>query len=98
MIVVPALTKREQRYPQAVPGIIAGTKTPSSPHVGGGVDQPGGVEPDDRAEKDTPQDVTPSADGKQQNCQHRDRHPVPTADPPLEPVFAKLGNVGQKLG
>ena len=97
MVVVPALAKRQQRYPEAVPGIISSAKAPSSPHMRSGVDQPGRVEPDYRSKKNAPQNVTPPAYGEKQDGQDRDRHPVPTADPPLETVFAKLRHVGQKL-
>src|SRR5579871_1727328 len=97
MIVVPTLAKREQRNPEAVSGVISSKKPPSAPHMGGGVDQPRGVKPDYSAKADAPENITPSAQGKKQTGQYSDRHPVPTADPHLKSVFAKLGNIAQKL-
>jgi hypothetical protein len=66
MVVVPDLTKRQKRHPKAFPGIIAGVKALSSPHMRGGVDQPAGVEPDYGTEENAPQNVTPPAHGKKQ--------------------------------
>ena len=97
MVVVPALTERQERHPEAVPGIIMSAKAPSSPHMRGGVDQPGRMEPDYRTKEDAPQNITPPAHSKKEAGQYRDRHPVPAADPHLEAVFAKLGYVGQEL-
>src|SRR3954447_9595768 len=97
MVVVPALTKRQQCHPKAVPGVIASAKAPFPPHMRGGVDQPSRVQPDYRTKEDAPQNVSPSAHRKQQTSQYRDRHPVPPIDPALETVFAQFGHVGEKL-
>ena len=35
---------------------------------------------------------------KKHHAQHGDGHPVPAADPYVEFIFAKVGNVGQKFG
>ena len=97
MVVVPALTKGQQRHPKAVPGIIVSAKAPSSPHMRGGVDEPGGVEPNDRTKEDAPENPTPPAHEIKQTGQYRDRHPMPAADPHLEAVFTQLGHIWQKL-
>src|SRR5271157_1544348 len=55
------------------------------------------MEADDGAKEDAPQQVAPSANGKEQGPQNRDRYPMPSADPRVKPVFAKLWNVGQQV-
>jgi hypothetical protein len=55
MIIVPAFTKGQHRNPEAVLGSIAGRKPLSSPHVSGGVHQPGRVQANDCAKEDAPQ-------------------------------------------
>src|SRR6266700_3669076 len=97
MVIMPAFTKRQQRHPKAISRIIPGAEAPASPHMRGGVDQPCGMEPDHCTKEDTPEDVPPSANCKEQDSQYGDRHPVPPADPPVESVFAKFWNVGQKI-
>ena len=55
MTIVPTLTKGEQRHPETVSGGITGGKPLCSPHMGGGVYQPGGVQANNRTEEDAPQ-------------------------------------------
>lgn len=81
MVIVPAFAKGEQRHPKAVPGRIAGGEPLPSPHVGGRVYQPGGVETYDRTEEDAPQQEWPSANSEKYRTQHSNRDPVPAADP-----------------
>ena len=63
----------------------------------GGVDEPGGVEAEDGAEEDAPEEIGPSAKGEQKQTEDRDRHPVPAADPDVELVLAKFGDVGEEM-
>src|SRR5260370_5424609 len=97
MVIVPALAKRQQRYPEAVPGGVTSRKPSCSPHMSGRVHQPGGVEANDRTKEDAPQDVLPSTRNKNNRTQHDDGHPVPPADPRVEFVFAKFGNIRQQF-
>ena len=55
MIIVPALTERQQRYPEAVFRGVGRMKPLPSPHMSGGVHQPGRVQSHNRTEEDAPQ-------------------------------------------
>ena len=54
VIVVPAFAEGHQRDPPVVARIVAGGKAARSPHVGGGVDQPSGMQADDDAQAKFP--------------------------------------------
>jgi hypothetical protein len=97
MIIVPALTKSQQRHPEAVLGGIVGGEPSPSPHMGRRVHQPGGVQANDRTEEDAPQKVLPPSDNEKDRTQRGNGHPVPPADPHVEAVFAKVRDVGQKI-
>src|SRR5690242_3294925 len=97
MVVMPALTKGQQRHPEAVFGSIASGKPPRSPHVSGRVHQPGGVKPHDGAEENAPQQEPPATCSKKNQTQHSDGDPMPLADPNMESVFAKFRNVREKV-
>src|SRR5208283_4322291 len=62
VIVVPAFAAGEERDPPTVAGVVAGLKPPRAPHVGGGVDEPGGVQADGNAKKDAPKQKANGAD------------------------------------
>ena len=66
--------------------------------MGGGVDEPGGVESEDGAEEDTPEEIGPSAEEKKREAQDGDGNPMPLADPDVELVFAEVGDVGEEFG
>lgn len=79
MVVMPALTKSQQSHPETVFGRIAGRK-PLRPHImGGTVYQPSGVQANDRAKEDAPQQVLPSTGNKNDHTQRGDRDPMPLA-------------------
>ena len=61
MIIMPAFTKGQQCHPKTVSGCIPCGESPRSPHVGGGVYQPGGMKANDRPQEDAPQQESPSA-------------------------------------
>ena len=54
MVVVPSFAKGQQRHPEAVARGVSGGKSARAPHVGGGVDQPGGVQAEHGAKEDAP--------------------------------------------
>src|ERR1700722_1278033 len=97
MVVVPALAEGEQSDPEAVLGSVGGEKPARPPHVGGRVYEPGGVQPDDRAEEDSPQNELPSTDSKQHDAEDRDGNPMPAADPDVELVLAELRHIRKKI-
>ena len=71
-------------------------EAPRAPHVGGGVDQPGGVKIQDRAEEDAPEEKRPSAEGEKDSSKNGHGDPVPSAEPDVKFVFAKVGDVGEQ--
>jgi hypothetical protein len=55
VVVVPAFAAGEQGDPPVVAGVVLGLEAALAPEVGGGVDQPGGVQADDDAEEGSPE-------------------------------------------
>ena len=55
VVVVPAFAAAHQRHPPVVARVVAGLKAPAAPHVGGRVDQPGGVQAESHAQECAPQ-------------------------------------------
>ena len=51
VVVVPALAAGEQRDPPTVAGVVVSFKAAAAPHVGCGVDEPGGVQAKGYAEQ-----------------------------------------------
>src|SRR6266487_4433903 len=98
MVVVPSFSKGEQCHPEAVAGGVCCLVSPRAPHMGGGVDQPGGVKIQDRAEKDAPKEKGPSAEGEKDSPKNGHRDPMPPADPDVKFVFAKIRDVGEENG
>src|SRR6202042_922097 len=62
VVVVPAFAAGEDGDPPVVAGVVLGLEAALAPEVGGGVDQPGGVEPDGDAEEGSPENHAESAD------------------------------------
>ena len=77
MIVVPAFAKGQDRDPETVRGIVAGHKALRSPHVRGGIYEPGGVESEHGADKRAPQQVGQSAEDEQEDAHDNFGNPVP---------------------
>src|SRR5436309_1642911 len=95
VVVVPAFAKREQRHPPRVLRVVLRGEAPAPPHVRGGVDEPGCVEPDYDAEEDYPVDERPATDREQGNPQHRQRHPVIRRQLAVEGVAREIGCVAR---
>ncbi len=96
VIVMPALAEREHGDPEAVSGSIAGDEALRAPHVRCGIYEPRAVQAVDRPEEHAPQQVGHSAEGEQENAEHHLWNPVPLADPNVEFVFSKVGNVREQ--
>jgi hypothetical protein len=69
-----------------------------APHVGGGVDQPGGVKIQDSAKKDAPEEKGPSAKGEKDSAKDSHGNPMPSAEPDVKFVLAKVRDVGEEDG
>src|SRR5258708_24453994 len=95
MIVMPALPKSKNGYPEAVGRGIARQEALRAPHVCGGVYKPGGVKAENSSDENAPHQVRQSTNDEQENAKQRQRNPVPLADPDVELVFAKIGHVRQ---
>ena len=98
VIVVPTFTEGQHCDPKTVLGSIAGGEALRSPHVSGRVDEPGEVKTNYSPEKDSPHDKLPATQHKQKHPQSAEGDPVPVADPSMELIFAKVGDIRQKLG
>src|ERR1700691_1011384 len=84
VVVVPAFTTGDEGDPPVVARVIAGLEAAGSPHVGCGVDEPGGVETERGAQEDPPQDAGPAADEVERYCGNGERNPVIFAEPLVE--------------
>src|SRR5579872_3614413 len=98
VIVVPPLAKAQQGHPEAVPGTVSGLKAPRSPHVCGGIYEPGPVQANDCTQEDSPHQKRKSTYRKQHDSKDCNWNPVPLADPYVEFVLAKIRDIGNKLG
>ena len=110
VVVVPAFSSGEQGDPPGVAGVVLGLEAARTEHVGGGVDQPGGVQADDDAEEGSPEDHAEGADdamagGRErgaesdlQNADHGEREPVELAEPDMALVAGEVGSVAAKQG
>jgi len=56
VVVMPAFAAGEEGNPPVVAGVVLGLEAAFAPEVGGGVDEPGGVEADGDAEEGSPED------------------------------------------
>ena len=97
MIVVPALAESKYGNPKTVFGGVVRQEPPRTPHVCRGVYQPSGVQADHDSHKHSPQEKWQSADGEECYATHRERYPVPFADPELKFVLPQVGNIGQEF-
>ena len=68
VVVVPALAEGEESYPKTVAGGVWSGEPTRTPHVGGGVDEPGGVKAEDGAEEDSPEEIRPSSEGQKKEA------------------------------
>jgi len=68
VIVVPSFAESHQSHPPVVARIVARGEPAPTPHVRGGVHQPGGMQAEHDAEKTRPQQKGESTNGKQQHC------------------------------
>ena len=66
--------------------------------MGSGVHQPGGVEAEDGAKEDAPEEIWPSAEDQEKQAEGGDGDPMPAAYPDVEFVFAKVGDVREECG
>src|SRR5579864_4464537 len=94
VIIVPALAEAQQRDPEAVPGTVSGLKAPRSPHVCGGIYEPGPVQANNCTEEDSPRQKRKSTHRKQHDSKAGDWNPMPLADPDMESVLAKIRDIG----
>jgi len=97
MVIVPTFAESKQSDPKTVSGTVTGSKPPGSPHVRSRVDQPGGVQTNDRSEEYAPHQVWPAAQTQDDQPQCRNRNPMPFADPSMELTFAQIRNVRQEF-
>ena len=98
VVVVPAFAECQQRHPPRVLRVVLGGEAAVSPHVGGRVDEPRGVQADDHAQEDRPVDHRPAADGEQDQSHGGQRNPVIRGQPLVEGVAAEVRRVARHDG
>src|ERR1700680_562835 len=99
VIVMPALTEGEQRYPPVVAGIVASAEPPPAPHVGHRVDGPGGVEPEYQADTHAPQQEWKTTNSEQHGAEQDRKNPVVGIQINVKRILCQIGSVlGHQLG
>ena len=93
MVVVPAFAEGEKGDPPIIAGIVAGLEAAAAPHMRGGVDKPGGVESEDDAYADAPQEERPSTPGVEQGGEDDVGDPVIVVKPDIVGGFGEVGGV-----
>src|SRR5579864_8582433 len=90
---MPALAKRDHRYPEVVRGLIASNKPPRSPGVSRGIHQPCAVQANHGAQKTSNHQEWQAADCIKQNEYRNWRNIVIFRDPNVKLRFRQIGNV-----
>ncbi len=98
VIIVPALAEAQQGDPEAVPGTVRGLKATRSPHVGGGIYEPGPMQANYCTEENPPRHKGKSTQSKENYSEDCKWNPVPFADPDVEFVLAQIRDIGKELG
>ncbi len=110
VVVVPAFAAGEERDPPGVAGVVFGLEAARADEVGGGVDQPGGVQADDDAEEGSPEHhgeaaddgvaggCESCADGDLQQAADGEREPVVLREPDVALVAGEVGDVAAEQG
>jgi hypothetical protein len=110
VVVVPAFAAGEESDPPVIAGVVLGLEAALAPEVGGGVDEPGGVETEGNAEEGSPQDHTDCADdsvtcgrngsteGELEETTDDQRDPMIFAEPDVDGVLGEVGGVAAEEG
>jgi hypothetical protein len=105
VVVVPAFAAGEQGDPPGVARIVLGLEAARADQVGGGVDQPGGVQADDHAQEGSPEHHAEAADdgvaGGRERCADGglkqagdgEREPVVFGEPDVALIAGEVGGV-----
>ncbi len=104
VVVVPAFAAGEDGDPPVVAGVVLGLEAALAPEVGGGVDEPGGVEAEGDAEEGSPEQhadgadeavagIECSAEGELQEAGDDERHVVVLGEPDVDAVAGEVGSV-----
>src|SRR6187402_1394806 len=98
MVVVPPLAERQQRHPPVVRRIVARLEAPRSPLVGRRVHEPGGVQTDGRAEKDSPEHVRDAAVGEEPRANEDVGGPVPPGKRDVDAIASQIRYIAREDG
>ena len=98
MIIVPAFAESQQRNPPTVAGVFAGFESPSPPHVRCGVDQPGRMECQRHAQKDSPQHDAPTAKNQQRHRQNNQWNIIEAIEQNVISVCNQVRGISLKRG
>ena len=86
MVVMPSFTECQQRHPPAIARVVTGFKSCFSPQMSSRIDEPGGVQCQRQAEKNSPEQHAPTAKNKEQHSYHQKRNPVAAGKPAIVAV------------
>ena len=107
---MPAFASGEDGYPPAIARVISSLKAARTPQVGGGVDQPGGMQAQRGAEERAPEhhaqaagDAVPfrsngGSEAQLKEANHSERQPMELRKPNLSLVAGKVRNVAAEQG
>ena len=105
VVVVPSLAAGEEGDPPGVARVVVGVEAAGAEEVGGGVDQPGGVQADGDAQEGPPEEHGDGpiegvagggegrADGKLRDAGEDEREPVEAAEQDVAAVAGEVGGV-----
>jgi len=98
MIVMPALSPREEGDPPTVGGVIAGNEAARAPGVRGGIHEPCGMQANDGAQENSPKQKRETADREQDDSEGDHGHVIVFRDPDVELVLGEVGDVASERG
>src|ERR1700730_2254758 len=96
VIVMPAFAKSQNSHPKTIGRVIASQEALRTPHMGRRIYEPRGVKAEHGPHENSPHQVWQSTNDEEKNAKHRQRNPVPLADPDMKFIFAKIGDVRQE--
>ena len=83
MVVMPAFTECQQRYPPAIARVVTGFESRFSPQVCSRIDEPRRMQAQRKAEEYSPKHYTPTSTRKQRQPQYDERNEVEAAQPTI---------------
>src|SRR5689334_22775145 len=93
MVVVPAFTERQQRYPPAIARVVTGFESCFSPQVCSRIDEPCRMQAQRNAEEYSPKHYTPTSKGKEHRPDYNERNIVGAVQPTIVAILYQIRRV-----